>query len=201
MLAAGPPPREAGRAVILLHGRGASAEDILSLYERLELPGLAALAPQAAGSTWYPRPFLSPLEENQPHLDSALDLVGSLLNRLSAEGVPPESTALLGFSQGACLTVEYAARNPRRYGALLALTGGLIGARLGSYPGSLVGTPVLLGTSEPDPFVPVSRVLETERVLAAMGAVVQVRRYPGMPHTVNDEEIRICRELLEGMGR
>lgn len=201
VLTAGPSPQDAGAALILIHGRGASAQSILSLYEALDLPTLAALAPQAAGNTWYPLSFLAPLESNQPYLDSALRRIESLVNQLLGRGLTSDRIAVLGFSQGACLASEFAARYPRRYGALMALTGGLIGppGTPRDYRGSLDGTPVFLGSSDPDPHVPFERVRETESVLARMGARVEVRRYPGMPHTINEEELDACRELLRAM--
>jgi predicted esterase len=198
-LSAGPAPEEAAATLVLLHGRGASAEDVLSLYADLGLPEFGALAPQAAGNTWYPNSFLAPLEANQPYLDSALRRIESIVADLLARGVPSDRVALLGFSQGACLTLEYTARHPRRYGAVIGLTGGLIGppGTPRDYPGSLDGTPVFLGTSDPDPHVPFARVRETEGVLTRMGAVVELRRYPGMPHTVNQDELDATRSLLE----
>ena len=201
VLAAGPAPEQARGTLILLHGRGASAESILSLYPELGADGLAALAPQAAGHTWYPHSFLAPLGQNQPYLDSALRKIDSIVADLISRGVPSERIALLGFSQGACLTTEYVARHPRRYGAAMGLTGGLIGppGTPRNYTGSLAGTPVFLGTSDPDPHVPFERVKETEAVLSRMGAKVEVRRYPGMPHTINQEEVDVCRALLTEM--
>jgi predicted esterase len=198
VLTAGPAPERAAAALVLVHGRGASAESILSLYEALDLPDVAALAPQAGGHTWYPQSFLAPIEANQPQLDSALRKVDAVVAGLLARGVRSERIAILGFSQGACLTGEYVARHPRRYGAVMALTGGLIGppGTPRDYPGSLAGTPVFLGSSDPDPHVPFERVRETEAVLAGMGGVVEVRRYPGMPHTINEEELAVCRGLL-----
>jgi predicted esterase len=198
VLHVGPPPREARGVLVMLHGRGASAESILSLFPEMDVEGFAALAPQAAGSTWYPYSFLSPIPQNQPFLDSALRKVDAVVNSLLSDGVPPQKIALLGFSQGACLTSEYVARHPRRYGAVMALTGGLIGppGTPRNYAGSLDGTPVFLGTSDPDPHIPFERVLETEAVLARMGAKVEVRRYEGMGHTINEEEVGVCREML-----
>src|SRR3954451_5749519 len=198
-LGAGPTPEAAAATLVLVHGRGGSAEDLLSLYAELRLPDLAALAPQAAGNTWYPNSFLAPLEANQPYLDSALRRIESIVADLLARGVPSDRIALLGFSQGACLTLEFTARHPRRYGAMIGLTGGLIGppGTPRDYPGSLDGTPVFLGTSDPDAHVPFSRVRETEGVLTRMGAVVELRRYPGMPHAVNRDELDATRSLLE----
>ena len=184
---------------MLTHGRGASAESILSLYDELGAEGFAAIAPQAAGGTWYPHSFLAPLDSNQPYLDSALGRLDSLVADLLARRIPGERIVLLGFSQGACLTSEFVARHPRRYGAVIALTGGLIGppGTSRNYPGSLAGTPVFLGTSDPDPHVPFERVKETEAVLSRMGAMVELRRYPDMPHTINDDELDVCRKLLQ----
>lgn len=198
VLRVGPAPEEAPATLILLHGRGATAEDILSLGEELGSRGLSALAPQAAENTWYPQSFLAPLEANQPYLDSALGKLESIAADLLARGVGSDRVALLGFSQGACLTCEFVARNPRRYGAVMALTGGLIGpsGTPRDYPGSLEGTPVFLGTSDPDPHVPFARVKETEGVFSRMGAAVELRRYPGMPHTINQDELIACRALL-----
>lgn len=201
VLTAGPAPEDAAASLILVHGRGASAESILSLYEALDLDGVAALAPQAYGHTWYPQSFLAPIEANQPYLNSALKKLDSVVSDLLGRGVPGERIALLGFSQGACLTSEYVARHPRRYGAVMGLTGGLIGppGTPRNYPGSLAGMPVFLGTSDPDPHVPFERVRETEAVLAKMGATVELRRYLGMPHTVNEEELGVCRAMLQAM--
>jgi predicted esterase len=197
-LSAGPAPEHAGATLILVHGRGAGAESILSLYAEIGLPGLAALAPQAAGSAWYPHSFLAPLEANQPFLDSALRRLESLVVDLLDRGVPGDRIALLGFSQGACLTLEFIARHPRRYGAVMGLTGGLIGppGTPRNYPGSLGGTPAFLGSGDPDSHVPFERVRETAAVLTRMGGAVDLRRYPGMPHTINEDELHACRQLL-----
>jgi predicted esterase len=199
ILRAGPPPEDAAATVVMIHGRGAGAESILSLYRPLALENLAALAPEAAGATWYPHSFLAPLDANQPYLDSALLRIESIVADLLARGVLSERIAILGFSQGACLASEFVARHPRRYGTVMALTGGLIGppATRRDYAGSLDGTPVFLGASDPDPHVPFERVRETEAVLSRMGATVEVRRYPGMPHTINQDELDACRALLE----
>jgi phospholipase/carboxylesterase len=195
----GPAVENADIVLLLLHGRGASAQDILSVYDALGLETVSAIAPQAADYTWYPNSFLAPLESNQPFLDSALRRIESLVDGLIARGIQSERIALLGFSQGACLTTEFVARNPRRYGAVIGLTGGLIGppGTPRKYPGSLAGTPVFLGTSDPDPHVPFARVKETEDVLRRMGAEVELRRYPGMPHTIDRDELDAARILIE----
>jgi predicted esterase len=172
---------------------------MLALYDELGVGKFAALAPQAAGNTWYPHSFLVPLDANQPYLDSALGRLDSLVADLLERGISTERIVLLGFSQGACLTLEFVARHPRRYGAVIALTGGLIGppGTQRDYAGSLAGTPVFLGTSDPDPHVPFERVKETEVTLSRMGAAVELRRYPDMPHMINDDELEACRKLLQ----
>ena len=198
---AGEPLETARAAVLLLHGRHASAENILTLVGRMQVPGVAYLAPQAHESTWYPLTFLSPLESNEPGLSSALRRIDALVERIAAAGIPNERTMLLGFSQGACLATESAARKPRNYGAVVGFTGGLLGppGTPRTYPGKLTGVPVFLGAGDPDPHVPFWRVEETAQVLGRMGANVDLRRYPGMPHTVNDEELAAVRALLLGM--
>jgi predicted esterase len=202
VLAAGTPLDRATAAVVMIHGRGASAESILSLYDELKLDGLAAIAPQAVGNTWYPQSFLAPLAANQPYLDSALKRIESLVTDLISRGFSSDKVALLGFSQGACLVSEFAARHPRHYGAVIALTGGLIGppGTPRNYPGDLAGTPVFLGSGDPDPHVPFERVQETETALSKMGAKVEVRRYAGMPHTINEDELEACRVLLQDIS-
>jgi predicted esterase len=196
---AGVPIEKADLVLLLIHGRGASAQSMLSLYEALELKNISALAPQAASGTWYPNSFLAPLESNQPFLDSALGKIESIISNLIAKNIPSQRIALLGFSQGACLTCEFVARHPRRYAAVIGLTGGLIGPpdTPRNYPGSLADTPVFLGTSDPDPHVPFERVKETETVLKKMGAAVELRRYPDMLHTINDDELDASRTLLQ----
>ena len=199
ILRKGPPPEEADAILVLLHGRGASADSVLSLQGELAVPSVAAIAPQAAGHTWYPYSFLAPLEENQPFLDSALRRVESIVSDLLAQGVASEKIALLGFSQGGCLVCESVARHPRRYGAVIAMTGGLIGppGTPRDYDGSLAGTPIFPGAGDPDPHVPFARVQETARVFVRMGANVELRRYPRMPHTINDDELAAARSLLQ----
>ena len=190
-------------ALVLLHGRGGSARDILALGRALGVDGLDLVAPAAAGGSWYPQSFLAPLDANQPHLDSALRRVDATVAGLLARGVPAERVALLGFSQGACLALEYVARYPRRFGAVMGLTGGLVGppGMPRSDPGRLDGTPVFLGANDPDPHVPFARVLETRSALERMGADVELRRYPGLPHAVNEDEVEACRALLRALVR
>ncbi len=200
VLRRGPDPAAARLCVILLHGRGSTASDILSLADELSLDDVLYLAPDAAGHTWYPYSVLQPLDRNQPHLDSALALVDRAIARLAAAGVPSARVALAGFSQGACLAHEYAARHARRYAAIAGLSGGVIGppGTPRFYEGSMEGTPVFLGCSSVDPHIPVERVHETADAFRALGAVVDERIYPGMGHVVNDEEIEVVRELLLG---
>jgi predicted esterase len=197
-------------AVVMLHGRGATAASILELAGLFDQPEAAYLAPQAPGGTWYPNSFLAPLEANEPHLGSALATVGSVLDDVAAAGVPAERTVLLGFSQGACLAAEAAARRGRPLGGLIVWSGGLIGTANISgaaapddkefqYAGSLDGTPVFLGCSDVDPHIPVSRVHRTSAVLREMGASVTERLYPGMPHTVNEDELQWTRDLLAAL--
>jgi predicted esterase len=185
----------------MIHGRGASAEDILSLLPELGLPGnqVAALAPEAAGHTWYPYSFLAPFEQNQPWLDSALARIASLVDGLLARNVPSARIALLGFSQGACLASEFVARNPRPYAGVLAFSGGLIGppGTPRNYPGALEHTPILLGCSDIDPHIPWPRVQESAATFTRMGATVDLRKYPNMPHTINHDELAAARALLQ----
>ena len=197
VLSGGAPLDGAKAAMILLHGRGAGARDILGLAGELEQPGLAYLAPDAAARTWYPHSFLAPIERNEPWLSSALALVGELVAEVEAAGIPASRLVLLGFSQGACLATEFAARNARRYGGVVGLSGGLIGPEgtPRDYAGDFDGTPVFLGCSDRDPHVPVERVRETADVLRRMGAQVTERIYPEMGHTVNADEIRAVREV------
>lgn len=191
---------EAGRAIVLLHGRGASATDILSLGRALTAgrSDIVLLAPQAAGNTWYPESFMAPVQRNEPWLSSALGFLGRILDEVSAAGVPRERTIVAGFSQGACLASEYVARHPTRYGALLAFTGGLIGPPLTHFPheGDLDETPVYLSAGDTDPHIPWRRVEATREVLERMRARVTMRRWPGRPHTILPEEIDEARELI-----
>ena len=201
VLNAGRPLAEADAAVILVHGRGGSAEDLLALGAELRRPEFAYLAPQAAGQSWYPYSFLAPIPQNEPWLSSALELLGDLVAHVEGGGIPAERIVLLGFSQGACLSTEFAARNARRYGGIVAFSGGLIGppGTPREYPGSLAGTPVFLGCSDRDPHIPRERVDESAEVLKKMGAAVTERIYPGMGHTVNEDELDFVRGLLEGI--
>jgi phospholipase/carboxylesterase len=203
VVTAGRPLAEADAAVVLVHGRGATAESILTLADELGRPEPAYAAPQAAGSTWYPYSFLAPIERNEPYLSSALELLESVLAKIEAAGIPPERTVLLGFSQGACLALEFAARHAQRFGGVVALSGGLIGppGTRRDYAGAFDGTPVLLGCSDHDPHVPEERVHESAEVFRRMGAGVTERIYPGLGHTVNQDELSWVRDLLGTLAR
>jgi phospholipase/carboxylesterase len=192
------PLEQAEGAVILLHGRGASAEDILGLVDELDMPELAYLAPQAAGNTWYTNSFLAPTERNEPWLTSALELVRTIVQRAVDRGLARNKIALLGFSQGACLSTEFVARNPAAYGGLIAFTGGLIGppGAVFQYSPGLAGTPCFFGSGDPDAHVPWKRVQESASVLANLGGIVTLKRYPGMPHAINAEEIAEAKKIL-----
>jgi len=183
-------------AMVLLHGRGATAEDIMTIASEVQRPGWTYLAPQAAGNAWYPHPFTAPLQSNEPYLGAALETISRVVERVESR-VPAQRLVLLGFSQGACLTLEWAARNARRYGAVIGLSGGLIGpdGTPRDYPGSFAGTPLFLGCSDIDPHIPMPRVVEAGEALKRMGADVTVRFYPGMGHMVGIEELETIREL------
>jgi len=195
---AGPDPTRARLTVILVHGRGGTAAGMIDLSNTIGLDDVAYLAPQAAGNTWYPLSFLAPMAQNQPGLSSGLSVLAGLVAALEGEGVPSTRIALLGFSQGACLTLEFAARHARRYAAVVGLSGGVIGppGTPRDYAGSLDGTPVLLACSDVDAHIPLERVHESTKVFRALGGVVDERIYPGMGHTVTDEEIDLVRKLL-----
>ena len=198
LLTAGAPLAEARGAVLLVHGRGATAQDVLTLVPEIGVPDLAYVAPQAAGSTWYPYPFMTPMDQNEPYLSSALARLAEVLAHIAAAGIPPKRTGLLGFSQGACLATECVARNPRRYGGVAGLSGGLIGppGTPRDYPGSFDGTPVFLGCSDVDFHIPKERVIETAEVFKRLGAVVDLRLYPNMGHLVNEDEIQAVRAMF-----
>jgi predicted esterase len=201
VLAAGPPITEAGAAMVLMHGRGATADDIMGIAGLLEVPGFSYLAPQAAGNAWYPMPFTYSLEENEPYLSRSLEVIEGILAHLEAADLEPKRTILLGFSQGACLSLEYAARNPRRYGGVVGLSGGLIGPDgLGrDETGSLDGTPVFLGCSDVDPWIPAGRVRYSAEFLEKLGGEVDLRIYPGMGHTIVGDELGAVRRMMEAL--
>jgi predicted esterase len=186
-------------AVLLVHGRGATAESILTLAPELGGESLTFVAPQAPGNTWYPESFLAPIARNEPALSASLSILRGAVDRLEAGGTPRARIALVGFSQGACLALEFAARNASRFGAVIGFTGGLLGppGTRHAYPGSFQGTPVFLGCGDPDPHVPRWRVEETAEVLGRMGAEVDLRIYPGRPHTISEDELQAATALLK----
>lgn len=202
----GQPVRRAGAArgaaaaaMIMVHGRGATAESILTLADVLHRPQFTYLAPQASGNTWYPQSFMAPIAANEPGITSGLQAISDVLAMLETEGISPEKTVLLGFSQGGCLASEFIARNARRYGGLTALSGGLIGppGTARDYAGSLAGTPAFLGCSDVDFHIPKERVEETAVVLEELGADVTLRLYRGMGHTVNEDEITHVQAVMD----
>lgn len=201
VLLAGAPLAEARGVLVLAHGRGGSAQDMIGFARELDRPTVACFVPEAAGRTWYPYSLREKLERNQSYLNSALRLLKSILGRIAAANIPPEQTVLMGFSQGACLVLEYAVRNAQRYGGVAGLSGGLIGpdGTPRDYPGSLEGTPVFLGCSDVDPHIPKRRVDQTEAVFARMGAQVTKRIYPGLGHTINQDEIEAVRAMLDAV--
>lgn len=203
LLVAGTPIAEARGALVLIHGRGADAEGMLDLARHFHAERFAAVAPQARGHTWYPFPFLAPIAQNQPHLDSALAVLETITTQLAADGIPPERQVLIGFSQGACLSLEFAARSDRRWGGVVGLSGGVIGPPGTTWerPKGVAGTPVFLGCSDVDPHIPVARVHETAALFTSLGALVDERIYPGMPHTINDDEVAAVAALLAGVPR
>lgn len=198
LVLAGAPLETARAALVLLHGRGASAQDILLLGEELQLPGLALIAPQASGSVWYPNRFLAPTQSNEPWLSSALSAVDAAVQYAAQSGIPLERVFLAGFSQGASLILEYTARNGTRYGGVAGLSGALIGAagEPRKDAGDLNGTPVLLGCSDVDPYIPVENVRASAKLLRQRGAVVHEMIFTGMAHTVNAEEIEFLRGMI-----
>ncbi|MDS0476055.1 dienelactone hydrolase family protein [Natrinema sp. 1APR25-10V2] len=187
---------DAEAALVLTHGRGATARGMIQLADEVHREGVAFLAPQAARRTWYPNSFLAPVERNEPGRSSGLQAIGDAIERANVAGIPTERVMLVGFSQGGCLASEYLARNPRRYGGLAALSGGLIGEELDDeYPGDLEATPVFLGCSDVDPHIPEERVHDTADVFESMNADVTERLYEGMGHGVNEDEL----EFVSGM--
>ncbi len=198
VLRAGSPVADARLVAIMIHGRGASAENILQLAREFHAADIAYLAPQAAGSTWYPYSFLSPIEQNEPGISSGLRVIERLIDDVTRQGIQPERIVLMGFSQGACLSLEFAARHPRQYAAIAGFSGGVIGppGTPRDYAGTFDRTPVFLGCSDVDPHIPLERVHETAAVFRRMGASVDERIYPGMGHTVANDELEAVDALL-----
>ena len=198
ILEAGLRIEEAKKAIILIHGRGGDARGMVDMQEYLPLQDFAILAPQATNNTWYPYSFMAPVAANEPWLSSAIDTVHGLIDEVINSGIPAEHLYLAGFSQGACLTLESAARKAQRYGGVIAFTGGLIGETidLKNYQGDFAGTPILISSGDPDPHVPVTRVHESEAILKSMGAAVHVKLYPGRQHTITNQEVQDAATLI-----
>jgi predicted esterase len=199
----GAPISRAKGVILALHGRGASAAGILDLADHLAMADFTYLAPQAAGGSWYPLSFMAPMERNEPHLGASLSNVDGLLTAIEQAGFSPGQIGLMGFSQGACLALESAIRRPKQYGAVLGFAGGLIGppGTQWTEAGPLEGSPVLLACGDADHHIPVSRVLESEQVFSARGALVSLRIYPGFGHGINDDGIGQARRILKAMAR
>jgi predicted esterase len=201
ILTAGAPLGQSPTIALLLHGRGGTAESILALVPALARPDVTYLAPAAAGHTWYPYSFLTEIQKNEPHLSSALDVLSTLVDDLAGRGIERDHIVLMGFSQGACLSTEFAVRHAARWGGVVALSGGLIGppGTTWPYPGAFDGTPVFLGCSDVDAHIPKARVEESADVFTRMGADVTMRLYPGMGHTVNADEIAQAQAVLDAV--
>jgi len=201
VIRSGAPIGAARAAMVMVHGRGASAEGILELANAFDARDVAYVAPQAETGSWYPHSFMSPISQNEPYLSKALRTLGGVVEDLQREGMPPERIVLLGFSQGACLALEYAARNARRFGGIIALSGGLIGPEgvKRDYAGTLAGTPVFLGCSDVDFHIPLARVHESTEVLTKLGGDVTEKIYRGMGHTIIQDEVDHVKEILQGI--
>ncbi len=196
----GSPIETADAAIVMIHGRNAAPENILDLLPILDRPGFAAVAPGAAGGAWYPYSFMAEREKNEPGITNGLAQIGSIVKELEGQGIPSHKIMLLGFSQGACLTAEFAIRNPKRYGGVMVLSGGAIGPPGSTWDGlsgSLDGTPVFLGCSDIDSHIPAARVLESEAVFKQLGARVTRKLYAGMGHLVNKDEIENVQRVMD----
>jgi phospholipase/carboxylesterase len=201
-ITAGKKLEDASRVLIMIHGRGGSAEDILSLADHLDVKDFALVAPQATGHSWYPYSFLTVPSQNEPWLTSALDILSEIVQDIVSKGLPKQNIYFLGFSQGACLTLEFVTRNAFKYGGVAAFTGGLIGDKIyeQNYSGDFSGTPVFIGTSDPDPHVPVERVNESATILEKMNAILTKKIYINMGHTINQDEISTVNKLIFSTG-
>ncbi len=195
---AGKSLQEADKALIMIHGRGADARDILSIASHLNVQQYALFAPEATNNTWYPYSFMAPSEQNEPWLSSALDLVKETVDAATEQGISAENIYFLGFSQGACLALEFVARNAKKYGGIVALTGGFIGDKIDqeNYSGNFNGTPIFMGTGNPDPHVPLERVRESAIILEKMNAKVHLKVYDGKAHSVSQDEINEANRLV-----
>lgn len=191
-LTGGAPLSAAGKVLVMIHGRGGSAEDILSLATHLHVKDYTLIAPQATGNSWYPYSFLAPTTQNEPYLGSALEMISDIVKDLNAQGIPNENIYFLGFSQGACLTLEFVTRHATRWGGIAAFTGGLIGDKVNPQTythGDFAGTPIFIGSSDPDMHVPVARVQESTKLLQEKHAAVKTKIYPDMGHTISQDEV------------
>jgi phospholipase/carboxylesterase len=197
-ISAGTPALQAKTALVMLHGRGGSATDIMRLAKLFNLKDAAIYGLQATNNSWYPYSFMVPEEQNQPALDSAIEGIDHLVEQIEADGIGADKIYFLGFSQGACLTLEYVGRNAKRYGGAVAFTGGLIGQRLITerYKGDFNCTPILITTGDHDPHVPLSRVEESAEILRGLGANVTLRVYPGKPHSISPDEIELADSFI-----
>ena len=195
---AGKSLKEAKKVLIMVHGRGANARDILGLASHLNVAEYALLAPEATNNTWYPFSFLAKPDQNEPWLSSALDLLKELVDEVTEQGIATENIYFLGFSQGACLTLEYATRNAQKFGGVVAFTGGLIGDKINkeNYSGDFNETPIFIGTGNPDSHVPIERVNESVLIIEKMNAKVELQVYDGRPHTISQDEIEIANKVI-----
>lgn len=198
IVSGGQPLEKAGKALILLHGRGGSAEDILGLAAHFNVSDYALLAPQATNHTWYPHSFMAPVQQNEPWLSSALEVVGETFQKAVERNIKPENIYLFGFSQGACLTLEFAARNAQKLGGIAAVIGGLIGEKINpqNYKGNFAGTPTFIGTSDSDFHVPVERVYASANILKSLGANVIEKVYANLGHTINQDEVDLINKNI-----
>lgn len=194
----GKPLQEADKALIMIHGRGADARDILGIASHLNVQEYALFAPEATNNTWYPYSFMAPPEQNEPWLSSALNLVKEAVDAATEQGISAENIYFLGFSQGACLALEFVARNAKKFGGVVALTGGLIGDKIDqdNYTGNFNSTPIFMGTGNPDPHVPIERVKESAIILEKMNAKVHLKVYNGKAHSVSQDEIDEANRLV-----